>query len=73
MVVIDYDEVEAQIETYLVMARNAGCCCITVNVPTGQLLYFGNRTADAMAARKDTNCEVFYTARVKKATRKSRA
>jgi hypothetical protein len=61
IVVIDYDQVEAQIETYLVMARTAGCRCITVNVPTGQLLYLGSRTTDALAAIADSHCAVFYS------------
>jgi hypothetical protein len=33
-----------------------------VNVPTGQLLYLGNRASDAMGAMADKHCEVFYSA-----------
>jgi hypothetical protein len=62
IVINDYDIVESQIEAYLVMARSAGCRCVTVNVPSGQLLYLGNRTADALAAVTDRHCEVFYPA-----------
>jgi hypothetical protein len=69
MVVIDYDKVERQIKAYLVVARIAGCRCFTVNVPTGDLLYLGNRTADAIAAIKDKHCEVFYLTSVNSGTR----
>lgn len=59
MVVIDYDRL--QIEAYLAEARAADCRCITVNVPEGQLLYLGNRAADALAAIVNDNCEVFFS------------
>jgi hypothetical protein len=59
IVVIDYDKL--QIEAYLADARAAGCRCITVNVPEGQLLYLGNRTADAVAAVTNDDCEVFFS------------
>lgn len=59
MVVIDYEKL--QIGEYLAEARAAGCRCITVNVAEGQLLYLGNRTADALAAIINDNCEVFFS------------
>jgi hypothetical protein len=71
IVVIDYDKVEAQIEAHLAVARAAGCRCVTVNVPTGQLLYLGNRAADALAAMTDSHCEVFYTTGAKPGARSS--
>lgn len=71
LVVIDYDKVEVQIEAYLAVARAAGCRCITVNIPKCQLLYLGNRTADALAAITDWHCEVFYLSRAKMGTRRS--
>lgn len=60
MVVDDFDKL--QVEAYLTEARAAGCRWITVNVPEGQLLYLGNRTADALAAVTNDHCEVFHTA-----------
>ena len=62
LVVTDFDKVEIQIEAHLAVARAAGCRCITVNVPKGQLLYLGNRTTDAKMAVTNHHCEVFYTA-----------
>ena len=59
LVVIDYDKVEIQIEAHLAAARAAGCRWITVDVPKDQLLYLGNRNADALAAIKDSHCKVY--------------
>jgi hypothetical protein len=72
LVVIDYDKVEIQIEAHLAVARAAGCRCTTVNVPKGQLLYLGNRTADALSAITNDHCQVFYTAPAKRAKRSGR-
>lgn len=69
LVVIDYDKV--QVDAYLAMARAVGCRCITVNVPEGQLLYLGNRTADALAAITNDDCEVFFTECDNTGTRRS--
>jgi hypothetical protein len=71
IVVTDYDKVEAQIEALLVAARAARCRCIVVNVPSGQLLYLGNRTSDALAAVRDVHCQLFYTTDPKSAARRS--
>jgi len=72
IVVVDYDKIEVQIETHLVVARVAGCRYVTVNVPTGQLLYLGNRTSDALGAMTDGHCEVFHSAGAKPVVRKYR-
>lgn len=58
MVVIDYDK--RQVEGYLAEARAADCRWIAVNVPEGRLLYLGNRSADALAAITNDDCEAFY-------------
>jgi hypothetical protein len=71
LVVIDYDKVEIQIEAHLAAARAAHCQCITIKLPKGQLLYLGNRPADAIAAKRDDDCRVFCTTPAKPRSRRS--
>lgn len=74
-VVIDYDRVEALLEAHLIVAKRAGCRFVTVRVPTAQLLYLGNRRADALAAKIDNHCEVLRSslaeARARRLARRS--
>jgi hypothetical protein len=71
IVIIDYDKL--QVEAYLAEARAAGCRWITVNVTEGQLLYFGNRSADALAAITNDHCEAFYADPAEREDRGSRS
>lgn len=64
-VVIDYDRVEILLEAHLIVAKKAGCRFVTVRVPTAQLLYLGNRRADAFAAMIDKDCEVLCSSLAK--------
>src|SRR5260221_432101 len=58
--IIDYEGVEERIEAHMAAALAAGCRCITVSIPSCQLLYLGNRVRDALAAIADPHCEVSW-------------
>jgi methylmalonyl-CoA mutase cobalamin-binding subunit len=61
IVVADFGAAQAQVDDLLSEALAADCHCITVDVLIGQLLYLGNRPADALAAIKHEHCQVYYS------------